>query len=313
MEIVKENLNGPKDKEVFEIGENGAIVYDTKKLKNSKSNETIKSVFINSEGHPTYEVKDLGLLKLKYDYFNFKESIFITDNEQVPHFKVVLEVAKKLGGELENVANHSIHIAHGRLNLSGERMSSRLGNILSVEELLEKLKEKVIERLGEKTKDYNDSEKEDLILKISLASLKIAILKSKSGLNINFDLETSLNFEGATGPYLLYTYARVNSLLEKAEANNKKELIITENNRELILKLIEAEDNLKVAIESLSPQLIVKYLFELAQAFNTFYGKVKIITEDIDETNNNLILVEKFKKIFKFSLNSIGIEEVEKM
>lgn len=272
-QIVKENINKEKDKEVFIYGENGAILFDTKRLKNKESNETIKSVFINSEGHPTYEAKDLGLLDLKYSYFPFDYNLFVTDNEQIPHFSVVIEAAYELGGKLEKSAENSQHIPHGRLNLLGERMSSRLGNVLSVEEVLKKVEAKAKEKMGEKVKDLDDMQKKDLIKKVSLSALRIAILKSKPGLNINFDFETSLNFEGATGPYLLYTYARANSLLEKTKdlniEINESEIETNEENRNLILSLIQMPNNLKDSIENLQPQTIVKYLFELAQNFNT--------------------------------------------
>lgn len=317
-EIVKNNINKKLEDEVFIYGENEAILFDTKRLKNKESDETIKSVFINSEGHPTYEAKDLGLLDLKYSYFPFDYNLFVTDSEQIPHFEVVMQTAKELGGLLEKSAENSKHIPHGRLNLKGERMSSRLGNVLSVEEVLKKVEAKAKEKMGEKVKDLNDIQKEDLIKKVSLSALRIAILKSKPGLNIDFDFETSLNFEGATGPYLLYTFARANSLLEKAKDLNieigQSEIEINEENRNLILSLIQIPANLKESINNLQPQTIVKYLFELAQNFNTWYAKEKIINEDNqDKTIKNIILVEYFTKIFKFTLNSIGIEEVEKM
>ncbi len=313
-EIVKENLNKPESQEIFKIGENGAVFFDTKKLKNKESDETIKSIFINSEGHPTYEAKDLGLIDLKYGYFPFDYNIFITDIEQVPHFNIVLQVAKELGGVYAEIAEKSNHIPHGRLNLKGERISSRLGNVLKVEELLGMVNKKVEERLGEKTKDLNEIQKNNLIKNISLSALKVVILKSKPGLSIDFDLENSLNFEGNTGPYLLYTYARANSILEKVNNDFNEEVkSISINSLPLYKKLIESESIIKRGIEELSPQLVVKYLFELAQAFNTFYGKEKIISEDKKETNSNIILVKYFLKVFKSSLNTIGIEEVERM
>ncbi len=317
-EIVKNNINKKLEDEVFIYGENEAILFDTKKLKNKESNETIKSVFINSEGHPTYEAKDLGLLDLKYSYFLFDYNLFVTDSEQIPHFEVVMQAACELGGILKKSAENSKHIPHGRLNLKGERMSSRLGNVLSVEEVLKKVEEKAKEKMGEKVKDLNEIQKEDLIKKVSLSALRIAILKSKPGLSIDFDFEKSLNFEGATGPYLLYTYARANSLLEKVKEMkieiNGDEIEINEENRNLILNLIQMPNNLKDSIENLQPQTIVKYLFELAQNFNTWYAKEKIINENNQEkTIKNIILVKYFLKIFKFTLNSIGIEEVDKM
>lgn len=312
-EIVKSHVNKESEKEIFEIGEEGAIVFDTKRRKNNETDETIKSVFINSEGYPTYEAKDLGLLDLKYRYFPFDYNFFVTDNEQVPHFEVVLTAAKELGGDFAKIAEKSEHIPHGRLNLKGERMSSRLGNILTVEETLEIVNKKAEERLSEKTNDITGLEKESLIKNISLSALRIAILKSKPGLNIDFDFETSLSFDGATGPYLLYTYARANSLLEKVEDVKEEKIIVGENNLSLIKKIIQFEASAKKGIEELAPQAIVKYLFELSQAFNTFYAKEKIVTDDEKSTASNLALVKDFLKVFKLALNMIGIEEVVRM
>lgn len=311
--IVKEDLNKPLAEQVFELGENGAVFYDTQIKKNKETNETIKSVFLNSEGHPTYEAKDLGLLELKYEYYPFEKSIFVTDAEQIPHFEVVLEVAKKLAGDLEIASKQSLHIPHGRLNLAGERMSSRLGNVLSVEEILKKVEEQTMAKMSDKTKDYDEMEKQEIIKKVSLAALKIVILKSKPGLNINFDFEQALNFDGDTGPYLLYTLARVNSIFEKVEDFKLTEIIINEENRNLILKLIQAEDVLKNGIENLAPQAIVKYLFELAQELNSFYGKVKILSANEVETKQKLSLLKTFQQIYKLTLNSLGIQEVKRM
>ncbi|MDQ1282053.1 MAG: Arginine--tRNA ligase, partial [Patescibacteria group bacterium] len=223
--IVKENMNLESEKEVFETGEGGAIVYDTKRKKNNESDETIKSVFINSEGHPTYEAKDLGLLQLKYDYFPFDYNFFVTDNEQVPHFDIVLDAARKINEEWKGVSEKSFHVPHGRMTVKGEKMSTRLGNALLLEDILSITNNKAKDKLNiEKIKALNENEKNKLIKNISLSALKIAILKSKPGLNIDFDFDTSLNFEGATGPYLLYTYARANSILEKAEVEQAKKV-----------------------------------------------------------------------------------------
>ncbi|MEA4910837.1 Arginine--tRNA ligase [bioreactor metagenome] len=312
-EIVKSHVNKEAGKEIFEIGEEGAIVFDTKRRKNKETEETIKSVFINSEGYPTYEAKDLGLLDLKYRYFPFDYNFFVTDNEQVPHFETVLEAAKELSGDWEKIVERSKHVPHGRLNLKGERMSSRLGNVPTVEEVLETVNKKAKERISEKTSDISEKEKESLIKNISLSALKIAILKSRPGLNIDFDFETSFSFDGATGPYLLYTYARANSLLEKVENVEESKIVISENNFPLVKKIIQFEAVSKKGIEELAPQSIVKYLFELSQAFNTFYAKEKIITEDKETTDSNISLVKDFVKVFKFALNMIGIEEVSRM
>lgn len=311
--IVKENMNLSTEEEVFEVGEGGAVVYDTKRKKNNESDETIKSVFINSEGHPTYEAKDLGLLELKNEYYSFDYNFFVTDNEQVPHFDVVLDAAKRLGDDWKSISEKSFHVPHGRMTVKGEKMSTRLGNALLLEDIFEITENKAKEKLNtEKIKSLSEDEKQDLLKKISLSALRISVLKSKPGLNIDFDPDTSLNFEGATGPYLLYTYARANSILEKGKDFISPNVEIESNN--LSKKIIQFESVAKKAIEEIAPQLVVKYLFELTQAFNTFYAKEKIIDENnTEKTKQNLVLVQSFAKILKFAMNMIGIKEVEKM
>ena len=336
--IVRESLdqnlnleNTNTSKKVFTVGLDEAIIFDTQKKLNKQNSETIKSVFINSEGHSTYEAKDLGLLKIKKDFFNFQKNIFVTDVEQINHFETVLEVAKNLGGELQEITEKSQHICHGRMSLKGEKMSSRLGNVLTAEEIFNLLQGKIarIQSESEKSETLN-SEK---IKNISLAALRIAILKSKPGLNIDFDPERDLSFEGATGPYLLYTYARAQSLITNAKnlfpdffsdidwqnLENKdldlfKDLEIKAEIRDLVLKIIQVESVCQKAITELAPQIIVKYLFELTQTFNSFYAKVKILDErNLEITKQNIILIKIFMKVLKFNLNMLGIQEVERM
>ncbi|MEI6352746.1 MAG: arginine--tRNA ligase [Candidatus Nomurabacteria bacterium] len=315
--IVKENMNLESEKEVFEVGEGGAIVYDTKRKKNNESDETIKSVFINSEGHPTYEAKDLGLLQLKYEYFPFDYNFFVTDHEQIPHFEVVLDAAKKINEDWKNISEKSIHVTHGRMTIKGEKMSTRLGNALLLEDIFEITESKAKEKLNtEKIKALSEEEKVDLLKKISLSALRISVLKSKPGLNIDFDPDTSLNFDGATGPYLLYTYARANSIIEKSgiEIDDSVNNLESVESLPLMKKIIQSEAITKKAIEEVAPQLIVKYLFELTQAFNTFYAKEKILDENnLEKTKHNLYLLKSFTKVLKFGMNIIGIKEVERM
>lgn len=314
-QIVKENINLEVGKQVFEMGEGGAVFFDTKKKKNNESEETIKAVFINSEGNPTYEAKDLGLLDLKYAYFYFDYSFFVTDTEQVPHFEVVMQASKEIGENFKDIIEKSKHISHGRLNLKGsERMSSRTGNILTVEDVLKIVNKKVEEKLSDRAGGLNEEEKKNLIKNISLSALRIAILKSKPGLNIEFDLENSLNFEGSTGPYLLYTYARACSIVEKSKSLDLEKLDFEIEANNFTKKIIESEVVYKKAIEDIAPQLIVKYLFELAQSFNTYYAKEKFINEEyLVTTAKNIYLAKIFMKVLKTGLNMIGIKEVERM
>jgi arginyl-tRNA synthetase len=171
-------------------------------------------VFINSQGYPTYEAKDLGLLSIKFNKENLDYSFFITDAEQTSHFKIVLDAALKLGGDWKNKVEKSRHIPHGRMLFKGEKMSSRLGGVPLALDVIATVEEEVKERAGERINHLSESEREKLEREIALSALRISVLRSKPGININFDPESSLSFEGDSGPYLLYTHARCASLLE---------------------------------------------------------------------------------------------------
>jgi arginyl-tRNA synthetase len=196
-EIVLDNVP-----DVFTKSE-GAIVYIPAEEKKNINT----AVFINSQGNPTYEAKDIGLLDLKFSKYHPDLSIFVTDHEQVSHFNVVLDAAEKIDPVWNS---NSRHVPHGRMSFQGQKMSSRLGNTPLVTDMLDTVLEEVNERSGDRAIDNTTKES------IAIGAIKFAILRAKPGMNINFDPETSLSFEGDSGPYLQYTHARIASLLEKA-------------------------------------------------------------------------------------------------
>lgn len=277
----------------------GAIVY----VPNESRKDINTSVFINSQGNPTYEAKDLGLLKMKFDKYNPDLSIFITDNEQAPHFRVVLDAASHINHVW---TERSRHITHGRMTLMGKKMSSRLGGVPLVEEILSE----VNQDLKEKNADI-DSATSDII---SIGALKFSILKAQVGKNINFDPDSSLSFEGDSGPYLQYSAVRANSVLEKAKAlglnpqfSNGKEIIDLE-------RIITRFPNIaERATVEWAPHHIVIYLLELAQAFNSWYGNTKIVDENNSDTPHNLAITASVYQTIKNGLNLLGINLPERM
>lgn len=298
--IVKQNTGEGK---VF-IESEGAIVYTP----NEERKDINTSVFINSQGYPTYEAKDLGLLILKFSVNNFYPdySYFITDSEQISHFKVVLDAASKLGGDWPSWVEKSKHIPHGRMLFKGAKMSSRLGGVPLALDVIETVEEEVDIRSSERVSNLQGKERADLLREIALSALRISVLRSKPGININFDPESSLSFEGDSGPYLLYTHARCASLLEKGKDTTPSfgeyEVTTLEKN------LIHAEEIFVKTIEDLSPQTLVTYLFSVAQLFNGWYAEVQIISDDKDKTAHNLALVTRVKNILNKGLYILGIE-----
>ncbi len=287
---------------------NGAIVFEPNDEDIERDPQLHTRVFINKDGNPTYEAKDLGLLKLKFERYNPDTSIFVTDNEQGPYFRVVSYVAGKIQPEW---GEKTVHLTHGRMTFKGEKMSSRLGNTPLVSEMLDVVRELVYERTKEK-----DALSDEDATKIAIAALKYVILRTQIGKPVNFDPDTSLSFEGDSGPYLLYTYARARSVLRKAEEQEvpyRVDKLPPDWETTLLERVLSRyREHTLSALESYSPHIVVNYVTELAQVFNSWYGGTRILTEG-EATPYRLALVEATSIVIKNALHLLGIETLEKM
>lgn len=303
--IVTENTGEGK---VFTESE-GAVVY----IPSEERKDINTSVFINSEGHPTYEAKDVGLIFKKFtEYGNVDASYFITDAEQSHHFKIVLDAIAKISNEWKGWAEKSIHMPHGRMLFKGQKMSSRLGGVPVALDVIAAVEEEVREKSSDKIAHLSEEEKSKLVRDIALSALRIAVLRSKPGININFDPETSLSFEGDSGPYLMYTHARTSSLLDKGGVENPEfgNLPVTVLEREML----HYEEVLKDVIETLSPQKLVSYLFTIAQSFNSYYASTQVLVEgDVAGNSHRLAIVKRVQHILKDGLYVLGCNAPERM
>ncbi len=254
-------------------------------------------VFINSEGLPTYETKDIGLAVLKDQDYNYDRSIIITGNEQFEYMQVVLKAIEQIKREL---AERTIHMTHGMVRLPGsEKMSSRKGNIIRAEE--------VIEMAYEANKKINQKENAD----VALGAVKYAFLKHRVGADIIYDPAESVSLEGNSGPYLQYAHARAISILEKS-GQQPGSLIganFDEAERSLVRKVTEYPEAFTKAATELMPHHICTYLYELAQEFNRFYENSRIIGDKREGVR--LSLVEKYAKVLESGLTALGIKAPE--
>ena len=309
LSLVRENIG-----KVFTESE-GAVVY----IPNEERKDINVSVFINSEGHPTYEAKDLGLIYKKFSEYKGEKgqvdlSYFITDNEQSHHFKVVLDAGSKINNEWKTWTQRSIHVPHGRMLFKGQKMSSRLGGVPLALDVIGVIEEEVRERSSDKIAHLSEEEKAKLVRDVALSALRVAVLRSKPGLNINFDPEVSLSFEGDSGPYLMYTHARASSVFDKGLSQGISPLYKEGNSREFERVLIHYEEVLTEVIETLAPQKLVSYLFSVAQAFNSYYASQQILVEDDDVGNaHRLAVVKRVKHILKDGLSILGCSAPERM
>jgi arginyl-tRNA synthetase len=275
-------------------------------------------VFINSEGLPTYEAKDLGLTKLKHDRTKYDRSIIITANEQSDYFNVMLKALSLIYPEL---AEKTKHVSHGMLRLPEGKMSSRTGKVITAISLLDIIKQTITEKM--KDRDMKESEKIETAEKIAVGALKYSILKQVTGKDIIFDFDKSISFEGDSGPYLQYSYARAKSILRKAKSEGvtfrvKSLKVYKVESKEAEINLLEKllyrfPEVVERAGEEYSPHYIASYLIEISSAFNSFYGNNKIVDKTDLDSPYKVALTLAFSEVLKKGLNLLGILAPEKM
>ncbi|MEI7522410.1 MAG: arginine--tRNA ligase [Candidatus Saccharibacteria bacterium] len=284
---VKEQLS----KGVFEQSD-GAVVFAGEK------HGLHTRVFINSQGLPTYETKDVGLIMTKWNDYHFDKSVVITGNEIEQYMSVVLKAIEQFAPELVKVTSH---LTHGMVKLKGGiKMSSRLGNILRAVDVLDAAAE-----ANQLATGKNDVD-------IELGAVKYAFLKQRTGGDIIFDPESSIKLEGNSGPYLQYAHARARSILSKKTLTEKQPITNLEGfERDLTRKVGEYQSIVSQAVTELMPHYICTYLYELAQVFNRFYEQNKVI--DDPRENIRLQLVEAYANTLRSGLDLLSISAPEQM
>jgi arginyl-tRNA synthetase len=269
-------------------------------------------VFINSQGLPTYEAKELGNTYKKAALVpNALRSIVVTAKEIDEYFKVIQAVLRKIDAPL---GEKLTHMSHGMLRLPEGKMSSRTGNIIPAEELIDMVSERIISRLDDMK--VVDEDKATLVNDIAVGAIKFAILKSAPGKDMIFDFEKSLSFEGDSGPYLQYTHARLCALLDKARVGgiDLESYSVEHPERALEQVIIGYTNVLEKAYQDLGPHHIVQYLLLLTRAFNNMYGRIQIIDEsDKEKSAYYVMLSQAVKNILAHGLYTLGIKAPERM
>ena len=298
--LVKEHL---KDG-VFEES-NGAIIFPGEK------HGLHNRVFINSQGLPTYEAKDLGLAQTKYKDFPYTHSYIVTGNEIKEYFKVIIAALGSVDPELGRKVKH---VAHGMVRLPTGKMSSRAGGVIGGESLLDEAKKRLLQAYPEMDEETAE--------KVGVGAVKYTLLKSAIGTDIIFDFDKSLSFEGDSGPYLQYTYARTQSVLEKSTdyglpstAVDGRRLTVDMSQEELALlrTFYKFPEVVSAAAENLAPNLVATYVIDLAQKYNAFYNKHRILEAEGGQKDLRLVLTEVVGTILRNGLGLLGIFAPEKM
>lgn len=302
-DIVLEGLN----KDIFFKKEDGSIWAD---LTNQGLDEKL---LLRSDGTSVYITQDIGTAYLRYkDHPAMKGMIYTTGNEQDYHFDVLFKVIGLIGYPWSSKLKH---LSYGMVDLPTGKMKSREGTVVDADDLIDQMVEKaksISESLG-KTNDYSDAKKNDLYKTIALGALKYHILKVDPKKRILFDPNESIDFNGNTGPFIQYTYARIKSL-EKKNSNNQdfSNVNITDKEREIILLLSEFDSIANSSYENLNPALIANYTYELVKSFNSFYQSSTIIGNK-PINSFRIQLSSKVGEQIKISMNLLGIDLPERM
>jgi len=285
--------------EVFEESD-GAVVYK------GEQDGLHTRVFITKNGLPTYETKDLGLIKLKDETEKCDLSISVTAQEQKEYFKVMLAAAKRVMPEL---AEKIVHIAHGMMRLPSGKMSSRTGDVISGESLIEEMTKKALERSSESRSEDSSV----LAERVAVASIKYQILKQSAGKDIIFDEERALSIEGDSGPYLQYTYARTQAILKKAKEKGIKVAADTgKEANEVSRTLYRFPDSVERATKEYEPHHVTVFLTNLASVFNSWYAQEQIL-DGTKDAAHKVALTAAVAHTLKNGLWLLGIEAPERM
>jgi arginyl-tRNA synthetase len=265
-------------------------------------------VLLRKDGTVLYSAKDLALVEKKFKDYDLDKSINIVADEQNLHFKQLFKTLELMKFKDVKKCNH---VPFALVRLPEGKMSSRTGNNILYSDFLEEMRDYARSEITKREK-LSEKELDERALKISIAAIKYAMLKQHSNNVIVFNKEEALNFEGNTGPYLLYSYARAKSILRKAKIKPKVEKVeLSVIEKQLISKISNFPEVVSHAYSQLSPNLIANYSFELCQLFNEFYHSSQVIGSE--QESFRLSLVSCFSQVLKNALNLLAIEVIEKM
>lgn len=272
------------------------------------------------DGATLYATRDLAGIFYRHDTYKFDKALYVVGSAQKEHFKQVFKVVEMLG---EGFAENLIHVEFGWIRFKDEAMSTRKGNIIFLDDVIDTAVDRVKKIMIEKNPDLPNLEQ--IAKQVGIGAVIFADLSVKKHKDVNFSWEEVLNFEGETGPYLQYTHARLCALKRKYGKDISGEVdyskYISPEEKALALHLYRFNEFVESAAEKYEPNLIVEYLIGLASVFNRFYQRkdesgrlIKIIDESLpEETTARMLLVDCVRIVLKEGLYLLGIEAPEEM
>lgn len=282
-----------------------------------------EKLLLRSDGTSVYMTQDIGTAKLRYQDYPIDKMVYVVGNEQEYHFKVLSLLLDKLGFPF---GKELVHFSYGMVELPNGKMKSREGTVVDADDLMEQMIKDAKEISKDKVNtlpDITEAEANEIARKVGLGALKYFILKVDPRKNMLFNPEESIDFNGNTGPFIQYTYARIQSVLRKGGPTSSPSLIgrgvnspDTLNDKEvaLIQRLTDYPATVKQAGEEFSPAVLCNYAYALAQEFNSFYHDYSILNEaDEQKKNLRLLLSAEVAKVLKHAMALLGIEMPARM
>ena len=274
-----------------------------------------QKLLLRSDGTSVYMTQDLGTAVQRFKDNDIQKLIYTVGNEQDYHFDVLFKILKKLG---YNWAENLYHLSYGMVELPEGKMKSREGTVVDADDLMQEMYETAKEKAQElgKLENLSDSEKEKSYETVGLGALKYFMLKVDPKKKMLFNPKESIDFNGNTGPFIQYTYARIQSLLSKAEYKEQtvSEYAMNDSEKELVMNLSNFKEVVSKAAETLSPALVANYVYDLVKSYNSFYQNNPILNQDNENTKQfRLELSSLTGKTIKKGLSLLGIETVDRM
>jgi len=305
IEPAKKIVDNMKSKGIIEESD-GALIADLEKY------NLHKLIIRKSDGTTPYITKDFELAARKFDEYKIDTSIYVVGVEQSTHFKQLFKILELYGFKQ---AKKCYHVAYELVMLKEGKMGSREGNAVLYFDFYNEMKKKALIEVKKKREDLNEKEKEDIAEKVTISAMKFGMLNQENNKAIQFDMNKSLDFEGETGPYVQYTYARISSILRKSKSDFlKANLSLLKDEEYDLVKIIykfpllldEVSQNFKVS-------LLAKYLLTLSQSFNNYYHSTKVIQENKELEKARLHLISRVKDVLSKGLGLLGIDVMEMM
>lgn len=298
------------DKGIFYTKDDGSVWVDL-------TDEGLdQKLLLRSDGTSVYMTQDLGTAVERFKKNDIQRLIYTVGNEQDYHFQVLFKILKKLGYDW---ANHLYHLSYGMVELPEGKMKSREGTVVDADDLIDEMYKTAKEKAQElgKLENLSEEEKEKSYETVGLGALKYFILKVDPKKKMLFNPAESIDFNGNTGPFIQYTYARIQSLLDKANYSAKEiseNYLPNENEKELIMLLSEFKDVIAKAAESLSPAQIANYVYDLVKSYNSFYQNNPILNQENESAKQFRLQLSEFTgKTIKKGLSLLGIGVVNRM